>query len=184
MDRNLILPLIEAFDDPADGSAAKSRELILHLLEHTPAPFQRDQFAPGHITCTGLVLSPALDSILFVHHARLDRWLLPGGHVEPEDESPFDAARREVVEETAAELDPGFAPFLAGMDVHGIPPKRSEPYHLHHDLIVAFKAQTRAVARSEESHAVEWLAIEQFEQRSVPESVFLSLRRALRFQCR
>ena len=34
----------------------KSRELVLQLLEHTPAPFSREQFQPGHVTCTGLVL--------------------------------------------------------------------------------------------------------------------------------
>jgi len=34
-----------------------------------------------------------------IHHPRLHRWMLPGGHVEPE-ENPAEAALREVGEET------------------------------------------------------------------------------------
>src|SRR5438309_7839913 len=78
----------------------KSRELILMLLASTADPFSRHQFHSGHITCTGLVLAPDGERLLLVHHRRLDRWLLPGGHVEAEDAEIWDAARREVVEET------------------------------------------------------------------------------------
>lgn len=34
-----------------------------------------------------------------IHHPRLGKWMLPGGHVEP-DENPAEAALREVAEET------------------------------------------------------------------------------------
>jgi len=43
-----------------------------------------------------------------IRHPRLDKWMLPGGHVEP-DENPAEAALREVAEETGltAQLLPG-----------------------------------------------------------------------------
>ena len=82
--------------------------------------------------------SPEGGRVLLVHHRRLDRWLLPGGHVELDDDEIWDAARREVREETGAELEPDLRPGLISLDVHGIPPKRNEPYHLHHDLIWRF----------------------------------------------
>ena len=179
-----IVALVEGFKDPADGSAMKSRELILQLLQLTESPFSRNQFTPGHITCTGLVFSPGMDAVLMVHHARLNRWLLPGGHVEAEDESAIGAARREVVEETAAQFDEDFAPHLVGMDVHGIPGKRGEPYHLHHDLIVAFRARTVEVQRSEESFEVRWVAESAFIDLGVPDSIALSWSRVLRKQRR
>jgi 8-oxo-dGTP pyrophosphatase MutT (NUDIX family) len=37
--------------------------------------------------------------ILFIHHAKLNMWLPPGGHLEP-NETPDDAALREIKEET------------------------------------------------------------------------------------
>lgn len=153
--RELLLPL----DDPDDGELLKSRDLLLHLLDHTDNPFSRGQFAPGHITCTGLVLAPDGGAALLVHHRRLARWLLPGGHVELIDATLADAARREVLEETGAELHEGSAR-LIGIDVHGIPPGKGEPYHLHHDLLFAFRARSRDIRVSEESHAVAWRSLD------------------------
>jgi 8-oxo-dGTP pyrophosphatase MutT (NUDIX family) len=113
--------IARTFSDPTDGQARKSLELVLMLLECSPAPFSRDHFTPGHITCTGLVLAPDGARILLVHHRRLDRWLLPGGHVEPEDAAIGDAARREVIEETGVALRSNPTAPLCGVDVHGIP---------------------------------------------------------------
>ena len=98
-----VASLIETFDDPSDGSAIKSLELIRMLLECSPDPYSRAQFTPGHITCTGLVLAADGERMLMVHHRRLNRWLLPGGHVESDDAEIWDAAHREVVEETGAD---------------------------------------------------------------------------------
>jgi 8-oxo-dGTP pyrophosphatase MutT (NUDIX family) len=163
--------LVEAARLESDGQALKSRQLIRMLLAASPEPFSRFQFTPGHITCTGLVLSPEGGRVLLVHHRRLDRWLLPGGHVEPGDAAIENAARREVLEETSADLVPDPAPPLISVDVHGIPAKRSEPYHLHHDLIFLFRARTEAVQVSLESRAVAWCAAGEFDRYGVPGNV-------------
>src|SRR5436853_141307 len=141
IDSRSVAELVRAFTDDADGELMKSRDLVLHLLDFTPDPFSRHQFTPGHITCTGLVRSPDRSAVLLIHHDRLDRWLLPGGHVEPDDPEIRAAGRREVVEETGALLDDGVAR-LIGLDVHGIPPGKGEPYHLHHDLLFLFEARS------------------------------------------
>lgn len=167
---------LRGFQDSADGEACKSRELALLLLERTPEPFSRRQFTPGHITASGMVLAPGGERILLVHHRRLDRWLLPGGHVEPGDAAIAESARREVVEETGAVLDPGFLPRLLGVDVHGIPPKGSEPYHLHHDLLFGFRATSDHFMVSEESRAVLWCGPAGFDRYELP----LNIRRAYR----
>src|SRR5580693_849322 len=104
MDTQTVADLVEAFHEPADGASSKSRELTLYLLAFTPTPFSRHQFTPGHITATGLVLAPDGERVLLVHHRRLGRWLLPGGHVDIEDAQIWDSARREVIEETAVKL--------------------------------------------------------------------------------
>src|SRR3954453_3128885 len=128
---NVITPatvsaLLLDFDPGDDGEAGKSRELTLNLLDWSPNPFSRLIYTPGHVTCTGVVLSPDRHSVLLVHHRRLRRWLLPGGHVEAEDESPAETAKREVLEETGAELQ-AVEPTLVGCDVHAIPARGREP---------------------------------------------------------
>jgi 8-oxo-dGTP pyrophosphatase MutT (NUDIX family) len=174
-----VAALVRAFDDPLDGQALKSCELILLLLEHSPDPFSRHHFTPGHITSTGLVLAPDGDRILLVHHRRLNRWLLPGGHVEPDDATLAGAARREVLEETGAILLPDPSVRLIGADVHGIPSHGREPYHLHHDLLFLFLATSDALQVSPESHAVTWCAPAEFDRYDVPANVRRAWRRVL-----
>lgn len=166
-----VASLIQTFDDPADLAAIKSLELILMLLKCSPKPFSRAQFTPGHITCTGLVLAADGESMLMVHHRRLNRWLLPGGHVEPDDVEIWDTAHREVVEETGALLAPSATPVLAGLDVHGIPAGKGEPYHLHHDIVFHFRADGDRTCLSPESRAIAWCTPVEFDRYAVPDNV-------------
>jgi 8-oxo-dGTP pyrophosphatase MutT (NUDIX family) len=178
IDAHQLARLVTSFAAAGDETIQKSRELVLQLLQHTPSPFSRSQFLPGHITSTGLVLHPRRDAFVLVHHRRLDRWLLPGGHVEPPDSEIWETARREVVEETGAVLLPDDTPLMVGIDVHGIPPGRREPYHLHHDLIFAFRAASDSVMPTEEVRRVVWCDPNQWDLYNLPLSIRLSARRA------
>ncbi len=169
---------LEKFDPGDDGLAAKSRELTIEMLRLTGAPFSRKQFAPGHITCTALVFHPDQPRVLLMHHHRHKRWLLPGGHVEKEDATLGAAAAREAEEETRVHIDPASVPQLAGVDVHGIAAKKSEPFHLHHDLIWCFRARTAEITITSEAPAVIWAAEEDWARLQVAESIRNSIRRA------
>lgn len=168
--------LLREFEVRGDGEAEKSRELTMALLAWSPAPFSRKTFTPGHITCTGVVLSPCRQNVLLVHHRRLDRWLLPGGHVEDEDASADGTALREVQEETGAEivLRP---PALVGCDVHPIPARSSEPLHLHHDLVFAFSARSDRLGEAREIRKTVWRPINGLGD--LPVSIRRSVDRAL-----
>ena len=170
--------LVHSFQPGDDGEASKSRELVLALLAVSPTPFSRYEFHPGHITCTGVVLSADGHRVVLVHHRRLERWLLPGGHVEEEDESLADSARREVIEETGVALASDGAPVLVNIDVHAIPPRGVEPLHLHHDLVFVFRAASEATLCSPESRAVEWCGIDEFDKYDVPGNVRRAAMRA------
>lgn len=173
------LRLVRKFDAAQEDE--KSRELILALLEQTDAPFSRWQFQPGHITCTAVVLDPARRRVLLMHHHRLRRWLLPGGHVEEDDATLGAAARREAVEETAVRIAGRGRGRLVGMDVHGIPAnrKKGEPFHLHHDLIFAWAAESDEVERSEEAPEVVWCGVREFTKYAVPGSIVRAVGRAM-----
>jgi 8-oxo-dGTP pyrophosphatase MutT (NUDIX family) len=175
--------LLREFSPNGDGEAVKSRDLTLALLQHAPDPFSRDFFTPGHVTCTGVVLSPKRKRVLLVHHGRLGRWLLPGGHVETQDTSAAATAAREVLEETGARLSKD-VPRLVGVDVHPIPSNTREPLHLHHDLIFAFQAESKECQCSTESRAVAWCGLDQFEAFSLPDSIRRSVFRAVKRRVR
>ena len=165
-----VMSLIGLFDAGGDGELEKSRELIAMMLAHSTSPFSRDQFEPGHLTATACVLHPVEKTVLLIRHKRLDRWLLPGGHVELEDKTPAATAMREAVEETGVRLDAAQG-FLVGMDVHGIPPKKREPFHLHHDLIFTFRAKAAKVGITEETRAVAWCRFEDFDKYQLAGSI-------------
>ena len=152
----------------------KSVELIRMILQESQFPFSRQQFSPGHVTATGLVLHPDGEGILMVLHGRLKRWLLPGGHVEPEMDGDIrESAAREVLEETGVSVIGGR---IVGADVHGIPAKvregvELEPYHLHHDVLVWFQSNEIELTLSEESSDLRWVWPTEFDAYSVPANV-------------
>ena len=125
------------------------------------------------------MLNPTADGVLLVLHRRLQRWLLPGGHVEPEDAAIGDAGRREVVEETGAILRIDPLPRLVGVDVHGIPPRKDEPFHLHHDLCFRFQAESVSFVPSEEVREVAWCPVAAFDRYGLPGSIRRSFARAV-----
>ena len=92
--------IVDAFDPAGNPRATWSRARLLSLLREHPRPLERTSYDPGHVTASGLVLSPDGSSVLLVLHRRLGRWLQPGGHLEPGDPDIAAAARREVREET------------------------------------------------------------------------------------
>jgi 8-oxo-dGTP pyrophosphatase MutT (NUDIX family) len=178
-----ILAMIESFNCSGDDLAAKSRELTIMLLEQSEYPFSRRQFTPGHITCTAAVLDPARERVLLMFHHRLLRWLLPGGHCEGDDVSISGVARREAIEETGVALAPGSDAAavgdLVGIDVHGIPPKKKEPYHLHHDLIFAFRARSETIQTTPEAREVAWCRLAELDRYGVAQSIVRSVARAV-----
>lgn len=57
----------------------------------------------NHYCASAFIINPYDKKILLVKHADYDKWLQPGGHIEP-NEIPEDAAVREVYEETGIKI--------------------------------------------------------------------------------
>ncbi len=149
-------------------------------LARLPDPTDRDCFEPGHFTASGFVISPDREALLLIHHRRLDRWLQPGGHIDPEDASPIAAAIREVAEETGVETAP-IMDSLIDLDIHPIPQRAPEPEHEHFDLRFALRALGDRLVADDEVYDARWVPWAEIGSYDVDQSGLrgaLALRRA------
>jgi 8-oxo-dGTP pyrophosphatase MutT (NUDIX family) len=131
----------------ADAEESSFLVQLIRFVAETADPFSRGNLARGaggHLTGSALLLSPNGDAMALLWHEKLQRWLQPGGHCEPDcDANLIETARRELIEEselpsnTLALLSP--EPF--DVDIHTIParPGGSEPEHLHYDVRYLFQ---------------------------------------------
>ena len=174
------IALLRPFDPGPDARAAESLARTLALLAGSPAPFSRRSFDPGHITASGIVLSADARRVLLIFHRRLERWLQPGGHVEPEDADLAATAEREVLEETGVALDAALPRVVVGVDVHDIPRREpDEPPHLHHDIVFRFRTVPGARAAPEHGRDVVWCPVHDLDRYDVDDPLKRSVARAL-----
>jgi 8-oxo-dGTP pyrophosphatase MutT (NUDIX family) len=147
------------------------------LIASEGDPFAALRYAPGHFTASAFVLSPERSDLLLIHHRKLGLWLQPGGHVEPDDASALDAARREVLEEVGiAELaleQHG----LFDVDVHAIPARKDALAHEHFDVRFLFRAPSRAFAAGAEVLSARWAKLDEIERSGTDESVLRAVRK-------
>lgn len=171
---------VEEFGPGHDRAAIRSRRRTLRLLEQGEEALDRRNYEPGHITASGIVFSPDRSAILLVYHRRLGRWLQPGGHIDRDDDSTWEAAAREVLEETGIVLrDERHAPLVA-INVHRIPASKGEPDHLHHDLAWRFVSAGKPPERTRERRQAVWCPVDDLAHHGADEPLRRAVRRALR----
>lgn len=152
--RNLLRQLEEyAERHPERATEAAA---ITHFVESTPHCFERTHTA-GHITGSAWLLNPTGDKALLTLHAKLGRWLQPGGHADG-DADPLRVALREAEEESGI---CGITPVSADIydvDIHEIPARGNEPAHLHYDIRYLLRAPHEHHKLSAESQALAWVS--------------------------
>ena len=132
---------------------------FLELLEH-PGSFYRDHL-PGHITGSAWIVNEDLSKVLLVLHAKLGRWLQPGGHADG-DENVLNVALREAKEETGLRNIQILSPVIFDIDIHPIPARKDFPEHLHYDVRFLLQASERdLLAISDESTDLKWFPVDE-----------------------
>lgn len=116
--------------EPIDRAERTCITEFVSAFDRLADPFDQ-RLDPVHVTGSAFVVGER--GVVLLRHKRLGMWLQPGGHIDP-GESPWDAARREAIEETGLAVDfvergPDGVPVLAHVDVH--PGGRG---HTHLDL--------------------------------------------------
>lgn len=140
--------VLKEWSAPNERQERLRRAYIEHLATYPDGLWQA--CGAGHLTASAIVLDPPRERVLLVLHRKLEKWLQPGGHCEPEDDSLAGAAHREATEETGIEglrLLPG----PVTLDRH------HTPCAPHLDVQYAAVAPEGATAAiSEESLDVRW----------------------------
>lgn len=129
-------------------------EILAFVAERPDALFRT--CLDGHITGSALVVHDDRERILVMLHAKLGRWLQPGGHADGEGHLAA-VALREATEETGIAGLQVVVPAV-DCDVHVIPARPGEPEHRHLDLRFVVLAPPDAVAvGNDESHQLRWV---------------------------
>lgn len=140
---------------PVDVRERVGIERFLESFDRLDSPFS-ETADPVHVTASAIVVGSR--GVVLHRHKRLGIWLQPGGHIDP-GETPWDAARREALEETGLEVrlvrsGPDAVPELVHVDVH--PGPRG---HTHLDLRYLVEGGTADPSPPEgESQEIGWFA--------------------------
>ncbi len=158
------------------------------------------EYAAGmkkQFTATGYVVNHDSTRMLMIFHRGLQRWLPPGGHVDP-DEFPGDAALREVFEETGVRArhageDPldlkvndraeTQLPTPFAMAAQLIPESAKDIEHIHMDMMYLLTADDgdRIRAAEDEVSGLGWFSRDQvLEELDTVDSVRAFARQRLR----
>jgi len=141
-----------------DEEEARALEQIRAFVAEERRCFDRTLPA-GHVTGSAWVLDHGRRYVLLTHHRKLDLWLQLGGHAENEDDVAA-VASREALEESGLARIELVSEAIFDVDVHAIPARGDEPFHLHYDVRLCFLGDRRARLRaSSESREIAWFAL-------------------------
>ncbi|MEM1176886.1 MAG: NUDIX hydrolase [Acidobacteriota bacterium] len=143
-----------------DPEQEELRRRMVGWIDRFPDSAHRRECLEGHLTASALVVDPAFESVVLLHHRKLGRWLQPGGHCDG-DANLAGVAWREAYEETGLDgLE--LIPEVFDLDIHDIPAFPGIPAHLHLDTRFLVVAPGSAEPRgNEESRAVRWFSLDE-----------------------
>lgn len=150
--------------------------------------------SPGdkHYTASAIILSTGNPTkVLLLHHAKLDKWIQPGGHQEP-NENAYEGAIREALEETGINIA-DYLPAPVRLDEYSeqlpvpdlileehIDAHGTEPEHIHLDMMYIVRIPEQPVqVEAGKAHDLRWFTIEEVERLKTFEELRMTLRREM-----
>lgn len=135
-------------------------ELLLRQIKANEDLSDRRNFQ-GHITGSGIILSPDNSKVLLINHPSQKRWQQPGGHWDKPEAGPWETAERESKEETGVKIakrinaaaDYRIPLSINSHKIMAYPFKdvsKREPDHYHHDFRYLFIAKSESLGSTED----------------------------------
>ncbi len=97
----------------------ESRDKIVDLITTQTDCFKRSFTNPGHITASAWLLNFDGSKVLLMHHAKLNKWLQPGGHCDG-DLNTLAVAIKEAQEESGIQVIRPVMDSIFDLDIHYI----------------------------------------------------------------
>ncbi len=163
-----------------DADEENHRRKIIAFIERNWQQWWKRSTLEGHITASAWVLNANRSHALLLHHAKLDCWVQPGGHVDDSDTSVSAGALREALEETGLASLALAGQSLFDVDIHSIPERKNEPAHLHYDLRYLIISGNTSVTISGESLGARWIPLAELTQPSIERSISRMAEKTLR----
>jgi 8-oxo-dGTP pyrophosphatase MutT (NUDIX family) len=148
---------------PFDAQEKSHITETLKFLTTSKDPLDRNDFLPGHAVASALLTDPPRRHVMLVMHAKLKRWLQPGGHAEPGETDLLHVACREVAEEVGVQLDPEKGKFC-DIDIHVVPARKGDPQHLHYDFRFLFEIPVAQTFPASDALEAKWFTLETAEK--------------------
>ena len=137
-----------------------------------------NQIKPGdkHETASVIMITDSKPrKVLLVHHKKFGKWLQPGGHQE-RDENSYEAALREVFEETGISISDYLpqpirlddivteVPLPTYIQQQLIPAHGDQPEHYHLDQnYVVYLPEKKVTLEAGAAHDIRWFTVEQLD---------------------
>lgn len=176
----LLNQLLETYT-PQDESELQMKSRLLRFLYHAKTDaFGRELAGTepdwGHVTGSAWIVNNNGSRVVLVHHAKLGKWVQPGGHCDDESDVT-QVALREAREETGLAVLPVQAT-LFDIDAHRIPEYWNTPEHWHFDARFLLQADDKvAPICSQESRDVRWVELEEALELNPEESIARMVRK-------
>ncbi len=152
----------------------KMQSRMLEFLQRAADAYHRSCLE-GHMTASAWILNEKKDAVLLLHHAKLNKWLQPGGHADG-NENLAEVALKEAQEETGLSSVCLDSEHIYDIDIHTIPARKQEPEHFHFDVRFLIRADiNEPLLQNEESNALKWVALTEIEKFTKEHSVLRML---------
>ena len=169
MHRKHLLTELESYKTGFTHEAKMKDEMISFIRKNNQC-FDR-KLATGHITGSAWIQNNSRDSVLLMHHRKLDKWLQLGGHADGDSNIKF-VAIKEAQEESGLLNFEFRSKTIFDLDIHLIPAQSNNPEHFHYDIRYHFLTDDSVpIIKNHESIDLAWIPLNQISEYTKEESI-------------
>lgn len=156
---------------PSNDQEANDQLIILNYIEAFSSNILTRDNQIAHLTSSGLILNPAMDKVLMIHHNIYKTWAWTGGHADG-DTDMLEVAIKEAKEETgASEIVPLTTAMLSVdiIPVYGHVKNGkyvSSHLHLNTAYVLIADENENLTINTEETSDVAWVDVEKLSDYS------------------